>query len=185
MGSRGVWLSCAIVVSQFDLATGQTDHIPLPTPNIRTVARETLSDLAVAIADSANPVIYYNPRLMAKYGGELSAFVMAHEYAHIQLGHRRPVGRDAGSPEALEQLLQGWELEADCRAAARLASERPAALLAAIGFFERMGPDRVDREHPTGRARAARLSWCSRTLNGDPRQVSEGPRISATAIQFR
>jgi hypothetical protein len=154
-------------------------------PNIRTVPRESLSDLAVAFADSTNPVIYYNPRLMAAYGAELSAFVLAHEYAHIQLSHRRPSGPDAVSRESLERLLQGWELEADCAAAVHLSRERPNALRAAIGFFERMGPDRVDREHPTGSVRAARLAACGRTGNGDPRVSSEGPRSSATSIQLR
>lgn len=146
---------------------------------------ETLSDLAVAFADPVDPVIYYNPRLMALYGAELSAFVLAHEYAHIQLGHRRPSGPDAVSREALERLLQGWELEADCIAAARLARERPNALQAAIGFFARMGPDHVDREHPTGSVRAAQLASCGRTVNGDLRVSGEGPRTSATTIQFR
>lgn len=154
-------------------------------PNIRTVPRETLSDIAVAFADPVDPVIYYNPRLMAQYGAEISAFVLAHEHAHILLDHRRPSVPGAGSREALERLLQGWELAADCVAAARLARERPAALQAAISFFERTGPDRVDREHPTGSARAAQLSACGRAPNGDPRVSSEGPRTSATTIQFR
>jgi len=144
-----------------------------------------LTDVAVAFADSSDPVVYYNPRLMARYGAEISAFVLAHEYGHIQLGHRRPSVPSAGARDALEQLLQGWELDADCFAAARLARERPSALLAAIGFFERMGLDRVDREHPSGSARAAQLTACGRTVNGDLRFSSEGPRTTATAIQFR
>jgi hypothetical protein len=156
----------------------------LQASNIRTVPSETLSDLAVSFADSASPVIYYNPRLMAQYGPELSAFVMAHEYAHIQLGHRRPSVAAVGSREALEQLLQGWELAADCDAAARLARERPGALQAAMVFFERMGSGRVDREHPAGAARAAQLWACGRILGGDPHLSGEGPRIISTT-QFR
>jgi len=185
MDFRGLLFSIAILFCHFDLATGQANSLGSQTPSIRTVPRETLSDLAVAFADPVDPVIYYNPRLMAQYGAELSAFVLAHEDAHIRLDHRRPSVPGAGSREALEQLLQGWELAADCVAAARLARERPAALQAAIGFFERMGPDRVDREHPTGSARAVQLSTCGRTVNGDLRVPSEGPRTSATTIQFR
>jgi hypothetical protein len=151
--------------------------------NIRTVPSETLSDLAVAFADPLDPVIYYNPRLMKRYGAEMTAFVLAHEYAHIELGHRRPAA--AVTREVLERLLQGWELDADCLAAVRLARERPAALHAATSLFQAMGSDRVDREHPAGSARAARLTACGRMQNGDPRVSSEGPRISATTIQFR
>ena len=177
-------LSIAIFLYQHDLVASQERIHTLQTPNIRTVASETLSDLAVAFADSADPVVYYNPRLMAQYGIEISAFVLAHEYAHIQLGHRRPSAvTDPGLP--LEILLQGWELAADCVAATRLARERLSALNAAIAFFQRMGLDRVDREHPSGSARAAQLTACGRTANGDLRSSSEGPRLTATAIQFR
>jgi hypothetical protein len=182
---RTIFVTSGILFSQFDLVSSQTRIRSLQQHNIRTVASETLTDLAVAFADSSDPVVYYNPRLMARYGTEISAFVLAHEYGHIQLGHRRPSAASAGARDAIEQLLQGWELDADCFAAARLARERPSALLAAIGFFERMGLDRVDREHPTGSARAAQLTACGRTVNGDLRSSSEGPRIAATAIQFR
>jgi len=144
-----------------------------------------LKDLAVAFADPVDPVIYYNPRLMAQYGAEISAFVLAHEQAHIQLGHVRPAVTSVGSRDAFERLLQGWELEADCAAAARLSRERPTALQAAIAFFERMALDRVDREHPSGSARADQLTACGRAPNGDLRRAGEGPRVSATATSFR
>ena len=177
--------SIAILLFHTGLVAAQERIHTLQTTNIRTVASETLTDLAVAFADSADPVVYYNPRLMARYGTEISAFVLAHEYAHIQLGHRRPNAAAIDPRLPLENLLQGWELAADCAAAARLARERPSALNAAIGFFQRMGLDRVDREHPTGSARAAQLTTCGRTVSGDLRSFSEGPRMTATAIQFR
>ena len=185
MVSRGLLLSSAILCCQLNLAAGQANALVFQIPNVRTVPRETLTDLAVAFADPSDPVIYYNPRLMTQYGAELSAFVLAHEYAHIQLGHRRPDAPETGTGESLQRLLQGWELDADCIAAAWLARERPSALRAAIGFFERMGNDRVDLEHPSGTARAAQLASCGRILNGDPRLMSEGPRSSATVTQFR
>ena len=178
-------VAAGILFSQFNLGLCQTRIPSLQTPNIRTVASETLTDLAVAFADSSDPVVYYNPQLMARYGPEISAFVLAHEYAHIRLGHRRPAVATAGPREPLERVLQGWELAADCVAAAWLARERPSALHAAIGLFERMGLDRVDREHPSGNARAAQLTACGQTVNGDLRSSSEGPRITTTAIQFR
>jgi hypothetical protein len=185
MGIRGLLGSMVIFLCQFDLAIGQANSAALPAPNIRAVKSDTLNDLAVAFADPFDPVIYYNPRLMARLGAELSAFALAHEYSHIQLGHRRPSWPDAGSREDLERLLQGWELAADCSAAARLARERPSALRAAIAFFERMGPDSVDREHPSGTVRAAQLASCGRTMNGDPSLLDQGPRTGATTIQFR
>ena len=182
---RSLYVASGILLSQYHLGLCQTRIPALETPNIRTVASETLTDLAVAFADSSDPVVYYNPRLMARYGPEISAFVLAHEYAHIQLGHRRPATASAGPREPLERGLQGWELAADCLAAAKLVRERPSALRAAIGLFERMGPDRVDREHPSGSARAAQLTACGQTVNGSLRSSSEGPRTTATAIQFR
>lgn len=152
-------------------------------PNIRTVPSDTLSDLAVAFADSDDPVVYYNPRLMERYGPEISAFVLAHERAHIRLGHRRPVA--SMTRQALERLLQTWELDADCLAAAWLARERPSALQAATNLFEQLGPRRLDGEHPVGSVRAARLIACGRAPNGDPRPASEGPRATATATSFK
>jgi len=151
--------------------------------NIRTVPSETLSDLAVAFADPLDPVIYYNPRLMKQFGAEMTAFVLAHEYAHIELGHRRPAA--AVTREALERLLQGWELDADCLAAVRLARERPAALHAATSLFQAMGSDRVDREHPAGSARAARLTACGRMQNGDQSPLGRGPRSTTAETAFK
>jgi len=170
---------------QFDLASGQTESQFLRTLSIRTVPRDTLLDAAIAFADPDDPVVYYNPRLMERLGPEMAAFVLAHEEAHIQLGHRRPPRGPAMSPDALERLLQGWELEADCLAATRLAHERPSAIQAATGFFRRMGPYRLDGEHPTGSARAERLEACVQTPSGDPRSSSEGPRLNAIAIPFK
>lgn len=172
----------SILCCRLDLASGQADSLQSRAPSIRTVPSETLSDLAVAFADPLDPVIYYNPRLMKRYGPEMTAFVLAHEYAHIELGHRRPA---AVTREALELLLQGWELDADCLAAVRLSRERPGALHAATSFFHAMGSDRVDREHPTGSARAVRLTACGRTQNGDPSPLGKGPRSTTAKTAFK
>lgn len=172
-----------MLFSRFDLGLGQTSVPASQTSDIRTIASDTLRDLAVALADPSDPVIYYNPRLLKRFGPEISAYVLAHERAHIQLGHRRP--RAGMNRQALERLLQSWELAADCLAAVSLARERPSALLAATALFQQMGPGRVDREHPSGNDRAAQLALCGRTLNGDPRSSSGGPRVSATAGSFK
>ena len=183
MARHALFVSIAMLFYQFDLASGQTEPQFLQTPGIRTVPRDTLSDLAVAYADPDDPIVYYNPRLMERMGPEISAFVLAHERAHILLGHRRP---QAGmAREALERLLQSWELDADCLAAAWLARERPSALEAATTFFLRMGPGRVDPEHPIGSVRAAQLEACGRTRQGDPRSLSEGPHATIKATWFK
>ena len=183
MRLRHLALVVGILCSRSGSAAAQPGSGNPGTNRVRIVPSDTLSDLALAIADPVRPVIYYNPRLMERFGPEISAFVIAHERAHIELGHLPPqsgLGRDA-----LERLLQTWELEADCRAAARLSRDRPSALQAAIDFFERMGPERVDREHPTGSDRAQRLTACARMANGDLRRSGEGPRSTTIRIQFR
>lgn len=172
-----------MLIGHFDLAAGQRVTLVQWVPDIRTVPSDTLSDLAVAFADLDHPVVYYNPRLMERYGPEISAFVLAHERAHIRLGHRRPQAGVTG--QALERLLQGWELDADCLAAVWLARERPSALQAATTFFQQMGPGRLDREHPIGSARAAQLEACGRTLPGDPRSLSGGPLSSVGGTFFK
>lgn len=113
----------------------------------------------------------------------MTAFVLAHEYAHIELGHRRP--RGGITRVALERLLQGWELDADCSAAVRLSRERPSALYAAISLFRAMGSDRVDLEHPEGTARATRLIFCGMTQNGDQSPSGRGPRSTAVETAFK
>jgi putative metallopeptidase-like protein len=182
MARHALVLSIAMLCTRFDLATSQTWVPGSQASDIRTIANDTLHDLAVAFADPNNPVIYYNPRLLQRFGPEIAAFVLAHERAHIQLGHRRPRTRMARP--ALEDLLQSWELAADCIAAAWLARARPSALRAATALFDEMGLGRVDREHPSGIDRAAQLEACGRTLQGDPRRVSVGPHSSVTELRL-
>jgi hypothetical protein len=154
----------AMFFFQKDLLISSVNHSRLLPSDIRIAPLDTLSDLAVSYADPADPVIYINPRLMRHYGPDISAFVLVHEQAHIMLGHQRPAGSVA--PSDLEQLLQGWELEADCLAASMLVRERPSALSAAREHFRRMGTERIDREHPTGRERALRIDQCARAVMG-------------------
>jgi hypothetical protein len=185
MSRHTFMLSIAMLCSHFDLAQSQSVILASKLPHIRTVPSDTLTDLAVSFADPDDPVIYYNPRLLERFGPEITAFVLAHERAHIRLGHRRPTPLTVGTAEALERLLQSWELDADCLAAVWLARERPSALEAATTLFQRMGSGRVDREHPRGSARAAQLQACGRTPNGDLHFVSEGPRGGVTTTSFK
>jgi hypothetical protein len=127
-----------------------------PVVSVREVADSSLQDVAVAVADPLDPIIYFNPRLMARFGPNLSAFVLAHEYGHIRYGHRRVPGRVRDRAA----LMRQYELEADCYAAHMLNQVKPAAAAVAIEFFTKMGDFRYDEDHPTGTERAARIQSC-------------------------
>lgn len=125
---------------------------------VRHVPDRSLNDAALAVADARDPVVYYNPALLNRFGPELAAFVMAHEYGHIAHGHvrvRQPRGTMAPS-----EIMQRYELEADCYAARMLSESNPGAVKAAISYFDRMGERQVDEDHPAGSARAAELRRC-------------------------
>ncbi len=50
---------------------------------------------------SGQSVIYYNPRAMRRVGPDVSRFILAHEQAHLRLGHlNRPVSRRRAEYEA-------------------------------------------------------------------------------------
>jgi len=126
---------------------------------VREVPDSNLRDVAVAVADPGHPVIYYNPRLMERFGPSLSAFVLAHEYGHIRFGHRRiPAGRHVNFDR--DSVLRNYELQADCYAAQVLVRVKPADLRVAIEFFRKMGNFRYDTEHPTGFERAREIQSC-------------------------
>ncbi len=125
---------------------------------VRHVPDRTLNDAALAVADARDPVVYYNPALLNRFGPELAAFVMAHEYGHISYGHVRV--RQSRGTMAPSEIMQRYELEADCYAARMLSQSNPGAVTAAIRYFDRMGERQVDEDHPTGRARAAELRRC-------------------------
>ncbi len=145
------------------LGAGKTAHTNLatsaPAPQVKEIADANLRDVAVAVYDSLNPVIYYNPQHMRRFGKDLQAFFMAHEYAHIALKHTRSgaLRADVGTRDL---LLQTKELEADCLAAKRLGDQGRKASLAAVRFFGRLGSTQFDTEHPTGTVRARKILDC-------------------------
>lgn len=126
---------------------------------VREIADVSLRDVAVAVYDSARSVIYYNPTLMRRFGPDLAAFFMAHEYAHISLKHTRS-GALRADPSQRDRMLQQKELEADCLAARRLGMTGRESALAAVRFFSRLGDRSYDNEHPTGTTRAAKILAC-------------------------
>lgn len=155
-------LHAAITSAAALLSTGSMAPVVAPapeTPAIREIADAALRDVAVAVYDSAHPVIYYNPRLMERFGPEMKAFFLAHERAHIELRHTRSSALRA-EPGQRDSLLQAKELEADCVAAQRLGREHAGASMAAVHFFARLGDMHFDNEHPPGAARAARILAC-------------------------
>jgi hypothetical protein len=132
---------------------------PQPTARVKEVADASLRDVAVAVYDSLNPVIYVNPRLMKRFSPELQTFFMAHEYAHIELRHTRASAL-RGDVGTRDRLLQAKELEADCLAAERLGRSRRDATFAAARFFGRLATTQYDTEHPTGSDRARKILSC-------------------------
>lgn len=155
-------LHVAITSATALLSTGSmapTEATRPDAPAIREIADPSLRDVAVAVYDSAHPVIYYNPGLMQRFGPEMKAFFLAHERAHIELRHTRSSALRA-EPGERDSLLQAKELEADCLAARRLGAEHAGASMAAVHFFARLGDMHFDNEHPPGAARAARILAC-------------------------
>ncbi|HEY6838087.1 MAG TPA: hypothetical protein VI389_05015, partial [Geobacteraceae bacterium] len=108
--------------------------------DVRQIATDTLHDLAVAAFENGRPVIYYNPVLMQRVGPELESYFFAHEYGHIRYGHTGSARTSTESDRSAIRVRQ--ELEADCFAASTLADADPAAVEAAIRFFNRLGPFR-------------------------------------------
>lgn len=148
---------------------------------VREVPDSNLRDVAVAVADPSHPVIYYNPRLMERFGPSLSAFVLAHEYGHIRFGHRRiPAGKRVDFDR--DSLLRNFELQADCYAAQVLVLVKPADLRVAIAFFRKMGDFRYDTEHPTGYERAQQIQACmtSDTTSGHVIAAVAGSPVRAS-----
>jgi hypothetical protein len=126
--------------------------------DVRQIATDTLHDLAVAAFENGRPVIYYNPVLMQRVGPELESYFFAHEYGHIRYGHTGSALTSTESDRSAIRVRQ--ELEADCFAASTLADADPAAVEAAIRFFNRLGPFRFDAWHPSGAQRAAKILSC-------------------------
>ena len=140
-------------------AGSRTASRPAPVPTVLEVPSPELRDVAVAVYHPDSSVIYYNPRIMARFGPELSAFFMAHERGHIALRHTRSAALRVDVAQR-DLLLQLKELEADCYAARSLADVRPGAVHAAVKFFSQTGEGSFDSEHPSGARRAARILAC-------------------------
>lgn len=127
--------------------------------DVAQVASDTLRDVARARFEGGRPVIYYNPVLLQQFGPELAGFFLAHEYGHVRFGHTGAALVAGGGD--LTALRQRQELEADCYAARALSEAEPESVAAAVRFFTRMGPFRLDAYHPSGSQRAAKILACT------------------------
>lgn len=126
---------------------------------IREIASDTLGDVAVAEYGEHGSVIYYNPAALEALGPLVGTFLMAHERGHIHLRHTRANALLAGRT-ALDSVLQGRELAADCDAARTLGVGNRGAAIAAVRFFSRLGSVHFDAAHPSGAQRAAMILSC-------------------------
>jgi hypothetical protein len=120
------------------------------------IADPTLPDAAIAVADAQRPVIFYNPRILEQLGPAMATFILAHEEAHIVLGHVR-LSDGVTDPRRLRRL----ELEADCHAAQQLEPNETTAVMTAAQYFAARGGERVDPFHPSAAERSARIRSCA------------------------
>ncbi len=121
---------------------------------IATHAAPSLPDIAAASYDrhTGKPIIYFNPRAVARLPPPFREFVHAHECAHHTLDHLRggPVGTVS-------------ESEADCWATAELTAQgvlspKDIALIGKVLSLLLPG----DRSHLAGHQRASELQRCVR-----------------------
>jgi Zn-dependent protease with chaperone function len=121
---------------------------------------DELSDVALAVYDSAAPRIYLHRRLIAQMGPALGAFLLAHEQGHLAYHHDRRRGFGLLASTAAQSTLWAYEFAADCYAVHHLARTRPDAVVAAVRFFQRRAALRTDADHPPMGERAQRMLAC-------------------------
>lgn len=138
------------------------------TPPIREVAYPGLDDFAKASADQFGFVIYYNPLIVQQAGPLVSAWVEAHEYAHIALGHVTE-GMLAQDPYTRLWLGRKAELEADDYATERFADECE-VIEAVIRYFKRM-PNPGDATHLPSALRIKRIQDGADCEEEEPHQT--------------
>ena len=148
------------------LQTPPGTRAPLPLPDLDVIARavvipmDELPDAAVAVFDSLTPRIYLNTRVLAHIGPELAAFLRAHEEGHLAYHHVPERRFGLMRVETPAPVLHRYEFAADCYAGQSLRRERPAAIRAALQFFQHRRDLVTDSAHPSMGARADRLIDC-------------------------
>ena len=154
-----------------------------PLTDVRVVDATWIRDVAITRWENDRPVIYVNPRLLDRFGPVLRDFFISHEFGHVALAHDGGGALQSQPMDSSVMIMrQRQELEADCYAATRLASEHREAVEAAVRLFTRMGPFRFDRLHPTGSQRAASLRACLAAATDSNHHDSAGVTLASAAL---
>jgi hypothetical protein len=124
------------------------------------IPMDELPDAAIAVFDSLAPRIYLNTRLLAQVGPDLAAFLRAHEEGHLAYHHVAERRFGLNRVETPVPVLHAYEFAADCFAGQVLRRKRPAAIRAALRFFQQRRGLVTDSAHPSMGARADRLIDC-------------------------
>ncbi len=124
------------------------------------IERDDLADAAMAVFDTLRPRIYLNTRMLAQVGPDLAAFLRAHEEGHIAYHHVSVRRFGLVRVETPLPILHSYEFTADCYAGRVLRGRNPAAVSAALRFFQRRRDLVTDAEHPSMGARADSLLDC-------------------------
>lgn len=124
------------------------------------IQADDLPDAAVAVYDSRSPRIYLNAWIFAQIGPDLSAFLRAHEEGHLAYHHVPERRFGLARLETPVPVLHAYEFAADCYAAQVLRRDHPAAVRAALRFFQNRRALVTDSAHPPMGARADRLIEC-------------------------
>lgn len=124
------------------------------------IASDELPDAALAVYDAQSPRIYLHRRLLAQMGPALSAFLLAHEQGHLAYHHARQRGFGLQATPMPASKLREYEFVADCYAVRTLQRDNPAAVVAAVRFFQRRRNLPGDAEHPPMGERADSLLAC-------------------------
>ncbi|MFA6295772.1 MAG: hypothetical protein WC663_00245 [Patescibacteria group bacterium] len=124
-----------------------------------------LPDIAISsLQPNGQPVIYFNPMLVAQAGPYITKYTKMHEYGHIMLGHLQKQYYERyfmTNPYSQMWTNHTRELEADCWATEHL-TEDPAAIRSAINLFQSQGMFQASPNHPPGIARAQKIMECSK-----------------------
>jgi hypothetical protein len=128
----------------------------------------------VALADAKQGVVFYDPEQLRAIGSDMAAFVMAHEEAHVRLGHTPPAS------ESDSVAARALELQADCEAAATLAGTGRWSMERVLRVFERIGDGRADADHLTGTQRAETIRACGLARGGAGKSIARavGTRLT-------
>jgi hypothetical protein len=160
--SRARFLVVAVLMVACSPIQAATYSLP-----VREIPVDTLNDLAMASYDSQGKVIYYNPDIARRAGPEVTAFIRAHEYGHLNLGHLER-SMFVSDPYHHVMLQQEAEIEADKYATQYWMARAPGVVAAVIREFQYSAMANLgDGTHlPTPERAALIKQWRDEILRG-------------------